>query len=113
VKAELDHNSTENPYKKADEAMEKSSAVLRGIEMILKKNPDFCSEARRAEWLEDIQTLLESDRPQTVIGVLGSTGVCVEVAVCLLLLLSSFLLNSVPHSSFFFQRQIFAIECAP
>ena len=41
----------------------------------LKENPDFCSENRRKEWLEDINNLLEKSTPQTVFGVLGNTGV--------------------------------------
>jgi hypothetical protein len=68
-------DATENPHKEADEAMEKSRTTLQRIETMLEDNKYFCSETRRVDWLQEIQTLRRSDRPQTVIGVLGNTGV--------------------------------------
>jgi hypothetical protein len=65
----------ENPHKKADEALDKSLTVLRRMESILKEHEYFCNQAQRDEWMTELQTLFQNERPQTVIGVLGSTGV--------------------------------------
>ena len=66
---------TNDPHKESDEAKEKSKHVLSSLSTILKDNPDFCSENRRKEWLEEVNNLLEKSTPQTVFGVLGNTGV--------------------------------------
>ena len=65
----------ENPHKDADEAMKQSQDVLNGLDSLLKENELFCSDTRRKEWLDEIQKLNESSRPQTIFGVLGNTGV--------------------------------------
>jgi hypothetical protein len=67
----------ENPHKEADEALDKSHTVLRRMESILKEHEYFCNQARRDEWMTELQTLFQNERPQTVIGVLGNTGVYV------------------------------------
>lgn len=64
-----------NPHKVLDIAKRKSHQVLTQLATILRDNPDFCSETRRKEWLEDIKNLTEKSAPKTVFGVLGNTGV--------------------------------------
>lgn len=64
-----------DPHKEADKAKEKSKHVLSELTKILKDNPDFCSELRRNELLEDIDDIAKKGTPRTVIGVLGNTGV--------------------------------------
>ena len=64
-----------NPHKVSDEAKEKSRHVLSQLANILKNNPNFCSDVRTKEWLDDIKSLTEKSSPQTVFGVLGNTGV--------------------------------------
>jgi len=70
-----DEPPANDPHKESDEAKEKSKHVLSSLGTILKDNPDFCSENRRKEWLEEVNNLLEKSTPQTVFGVLGNTGV--------------------------------------
>ena len=65
----------ENPHKESNEAREKSNQVLDNLKALLQENPLFCSDTRRQEWLQEIQNLQEKSTPQTVIGVLGNTGV--------------------------------------
>ena len=64
-----------NPHKEADEAKEKSRQVLKELTDMLNKNKNFCSEARKDDWLEEINQLTKKSSPQTVFGVLGNTGV--------------------------------------
>ena len=64
-----------NPHKEADEAKEKSRQVLKELTDMLNNNPNFCSEARKDDWLEEINQLTKKSSPQTVFGVLGNTGV--------------------------------------
>jgi len=65
-----------DPHEESNQAKEKSNQVLTQLATILKDNPNFCSEARRKEWLEDVQQLMEKGSGvQTVFGVLGNTGV--------------------------------------
>jgi hypothetical protein len=71
----------ENPHKEADEALDISQTVLRRMESILKEHEYFCNQARRDEWMTELQTLFQNERPQTVIGVLGNTGVYVFYCV--------------------------------
>lgn len=65
----------QNPHKEADEAKGKSNQVLAELKKILHDNPDFCTDDRRNELLEDIKEIAESSTPRTVFGVLGNTGV--------------------------------------
>jgi hypothetical protein len=65
----------ENPHKEADEAKEKSRQVLKGLTDMLNAYPNFCSESRKDDWLEEINQLTKKSSPQTVFGVLGNTGV--------------------------------------
>eukprot|EP00984_Skeletonema_dohrnii_P022170 scaffold11300_cov111-Skeletonema_dohrnii-CCMP3373.AAC.2 len=64
-----------NPHKEADEAKEKSRQVLKELTDMLNNNKNFCSEARKDDWLEEINQLTKKSSPQTVFGVLGNTGV--------------------------------------
>ena len=64
-----------DPHKESNIAKGKSNQVLAQLSTILRENPNFCSEPRRKEWLNDIQSLAEKSSPQTVFGVLGNTGV--------------------------------------
>ena len=67
-----------NPHAENDAAMAKARQVLDGIRDILEETKDhelFCAHHRRAEWTSELQELWKSDRPQTIIGVLGNTGV--------------------------------------
>jgi hypothetical protein len=57
------------------QALEQSTTVLREIETLLKDNPVFCSEERRLEWTAEIQKSLQMTAPDTIVGVLGNTGV--------------------------------------
>jgi hypothetical protein len=66
------------PYAEADAAMEMARTVLRGIGTILEETKEhelFCAQHRRAEWTSELKTLVQSDGPPTIIGVLGNTGV--------------------------------------
>ena len=65
----------QNPHKEADEAKEKSKQVLSELKKILQDNPDFCTDLRRNELLDDIKEVADSSTPRTVFGVLGNTGV--------------------------------------
>ena len=49
-----DEPPANDPHKESDEAKEKSKHVLSSLSTILKDNPDFCSENRRKEWLEEV-----------------------------------------------------------
>lgn len=64
-----------NPHKEADEAKEKSRQVLKELTDMLNNNPNFCSEARKDDWMEEINQLTKKSSPQTIFGVLGNTGV--------------------------------------
>ncbi|KAL3795128.1 hypothetical protein HJC23_007356 [Cyclotella cryptica] len=63
-----------NPHKVADEAKDKSKAVLSELKIILKENPNFCSEIRMNELIGDIDDIAKKISPRTTIGVLGNTG---------------------------------------
>lgn len=66
------------PHAEADAAMDMARGVLRGIETILdetKEHELFCAQHRRAEWTSELKALMQSDAPQTIVGVLGNTGV--------------------------------------
>ena len=65
----------ENPHKDADQALTTCWTVIRSIETILKEQEHFCSEARRREWLQETKELMGKTSPDTIIGVLGNTGV--------------------------------------
>lgn len=64
-----------NPHKEADEAKAKSKQVLKELADMLNNNPNFCSETRKDDWMEEIDQLTKKSSPQTVFGVLGNTGV--------------------------------------
>ncbi|KAL7554660.1 hypothetical protein ACHAWF_018144, partial [Thalassiosira exigua] len=68
-------SAAKDPHEESDAAKEMSREVLTRLASILEENEDFCSEARRREWLEDIDGLLGRGSPRTVFGVLGNTGV--------------------------------------
>jgi hypothetical protein len=70
-------SSSSTPHAKGEEAVAKSGKVLQDLSVLLQSNPDFCSNARHAEYQQDIQKFLASGQnlPQTIIGVLGNTGV--------------------------------------
>jgi hypothetical protein len=78
---EVEEVTPEQPCKhhaEADAATEKARTVLRGIETILdetKQHELFCAQQRRAEWTSELKTLMQSEAPQTIFGVLGNTGV--------------------------------------
>lgn len=72
---EVNEEVAVDPHKESDEATNRSRQVLSELTEILKNNPDFCSDTRRAGWLDDIRTLEKKSSPQTVFGVLGNTGV--------------------------------------
>ena len=82
---QVDHNEEEviatemplvtNPNQESDEALESCQSVLRSAKKMLDENPSFCSENRRGEWCKDINAILENSSPNTIIGVLGNTGV--------------------------------------
>ena len=56
-------------------AVEKSKAALTKMKSILVENELLCSQNRRQEWTKEISDLLNDSEPQTIIGVLGNTGV--------------------------------------
>ena len=64
-----------NPHKEADEAKEKSRQVLKELTDMLNNNPNFCSETRKDDWMDEINQLTKKSSPQTIFGVLGNTGV--------------------------------------
>lgn len=64
-----------NPHKEADEAKAKSRQVLKELADMLNNNPNFCSETRKDDWMEEINQLTKKSSPQTIFGVLGNTGV--------------------------------------
>ena len=72
---ELQVITEENPHKESNEAKDVSKKVLNELTQILQGNPDFCTEDRRNELLQDIKDVSESSTPRTVFGVLGNTGV--------------------------------------
>ena len=75
---EVSNNEEEppnDPHKESNIAKQKSKQVLKQLSTILTDNKDFCSDNRRKEWLDDVNTLLDKSNPQTVFGVLGNTGV--------------------------------------
>ncbi|KAL7499648.1 hypothetical protein ACHAWT_010345 [Skeletonema menzelii] len=69
------HLAETNPHKEADEAKEKSRQVLKELTDLLNNNPNFCSETRKDDWMEEINQLTKKSSPQTIFGVLGNTGV--------------------------------------
>lgn len=64
-----------NPHKEADEAKAKSRQVLKELADMLNNNPNFCSETRKDDWMDEINQLTKKSSPQTIFGVLGNTGV--------------------------------------
>lgn len=68
-------NEPENPHVAHDTAIGQSKQVLQDLDQVLKENPLFCSEERRADWTDEIRENLNRSDPNTVIGVLGNTGV--------------------------------------
>ena len=67
---------TNKQHQLQDSAVNKSKQVLQNIQGLLNDKPLFCSEQRRKEWSEEIQSMIKNDSaPQTIIGVLGGTGV--------------------------------------
>lgn len=68
----------ENPMVQPDLAFEKTKANLRIVDAILndtERNQRAFSEARRNECSREVKQMLKAKRPQTIIGVYGSTGV--------------------------------------
>jgi hypothetical protein len=63
-----------NPHEVADEAKDKSKLVLSELTKILKKHPDFCSEIRMNELLNDINDIAANISPKTIFGVVGNIG---------------------------------------
>lgn len=66
-----------DPHFKLDEAVSQSVDLLKKLEILLldHENKLFCSEARRQEWVKEISSALDKSVPETVMAVLGSTGV--------------------------------------
>lgn len=74
----------ENPNTKFDEAVASSRTLLRKLTDVLDQpeNENFCVQARRKEWKAELTNSLKQSAPDTIIGVLGNTGVgCVVVFV--------------------------------
>ena len=63
---ELEVVTEQNPHKEADEAKEKSKQVLSELKKILQENPNFCTDTRRIELLEDINETESNVTPRTV-----------------------------------------------
>lgn len=68
-----DGDEEDDPHKHQRDAYSKSIDVLSGIQSVV-QIPLFCSDDRRDEILNEIQTELNKNAPKTVVGVLGSTG---------------------------------------
>lgn len=66
VEEEVEVVTEQNPHKEADGAKEKSKHVLSELKKILQENPDFCTETRRIELLEDIKEAESNVTPRTV-----------------------------------------------
>ena len=71
------HPAPKNPNAKYDEAVSNSRHLLTQLSELLQnpENASFCTEARRQEWTQEIAASLKTTAPDTIIGVLGSTGV--------------------------------------
>jgi hypothetical protein len=67
----------ENPNTKFDEAVASSRDLLRKLMNVLDQpeNEIFCVQSRRREWKAELANSLKQTAPDTIIGVLGNTGV--------------------------------------
>jgi hypothetical protein len=68
----------ENPIVQLDLAFEKTKANFRIVDAILddvERNQRAFSEARRNACSQEVKRMLNTNRPQTIIGVYGSSGV--------------------------------------
>ena len=66
---------TEDLDLKHEKVLFQSREHLQGLKELLQHNTDFCADARRQEWVKEIDTLSKKSAPETIIGCLGGTGV--------------------------------------
>ena len=73
--APLSDASTDDPHSTHTRALKQSHSVLKSLDKILLDNSLFCSSNRRTQLRDEINACLEKTAPDTIIGVLGASGV--------------------------------------